>query len=167
MTDANVLFFMRCNFCGKPVRDVRYLVAAEDHTCICDECVRSCQVIVDEAIARKQGGAPAPSSPPEPTGMPDPWPEDDAVTRRARTAVTEWRDWARAHGMPTKQRDELVWLIHQALDHQTRGLQTTLQEFIGFLSGDVPELHHVEIPTLAKSVERFLAVKDAADTEGR
>lgn len=33
----------------------------------------------------------------------------------------------------------------------------SLRQFAGFLSADVPELHTVEIPRLAESIERFLA----------
>lgn len=32
-----------------------------------------------------------------------------------------------------------------------------LRRFVGWLSGDVPELHNVEVPRLAESLERFLA----------
>lgn len=37
-------------------------------------------------------------------------------------------------------------------------IEQRLREFVGFLSADVPELHQVEIPRLAESVQRFLAV---------
>jgi hypothetical protein len=38
-----------------------------------------------------------------------------------------------------------------------------LCEFVGFFSGDVPELHGVEVPRLAESLDRFLRAlaKDA------
>lgn len=34
-------------------------------------------------------------------------------------------------------------------------LESEILQFIGWLSGDIPELHHVEIPFLASSWERF------------
>lgn len=42
-----------------------------------------------------------------------------------------------------------------------------VREFIGWLSGDIPELHSVEVPRLAESMERFEAklVTDAMDEE--
>jgi hypothetical protein len=38
-------------------------------------------------------------------------------------------------------------------------LRELLAQFVGFLSGDVPELHHVEVPRLAESIPRFLSAK--------
>jgi hypothetical protein len=34
-----------------------------------------------------------------------------------------------------------------------------MREFVGWLSGDIPELHSVEVPRLAESLERFLKAK--------
>jgi hypothetical protein len=42
----------------------------------------------------------------------------------------------------------------------TADLIALLRQFVGFISADVPELHHVEVPRLAESVERFMAVAD-------
>src|SRR5688572_28662027 len=36
-----------------------------------------------------------------------------------------------------------------------------LREFIGWLSADIPELHNVEVPRLAESLERFLLASPA------
>lgn len=33
--------------------------------------------------------------------------------------------------------------------------EAEVRQFIGFLSGDIPELHTVEVPKLAESWERF------------
>jgi hypothetical protein len=45
---------------------------------------------------------------------------------------------------------------------QAQDAERTLREFVGWLSGDIPELHHVEVPRLAASLERFLAVRASA-----
>jgi hypothetical protein len=37
-----------------------------------------------------------------------------------------------------------------------------MREFVGFLSADVPELHGVEVPRLAESLDRFLKLRDEA-----
>lgn len=36
-----------------------------------------------------------------------------------------------------------------------------VREFVGWLSADIPELHGVEVPLLAESLERFLQAKEA------
>jgi len=41
-----------------------------------------------------------------------------------------------------------------------------MREFVGWLSADIPELHHVEIPRLADSLERFLAASPPASAGG-
>ena len=38
---------------------------------------------------------------------------------------------------------------------------TLLREFCGWLSADIPELHQVEVPRLAESLDRFLAADEA------
>ena len=35
-------------------------------------------------------------------------------------------------------------------------VETALREFAGFISGDIPELHSVEVPRIAESVSRYL-----------
>lgn len=35
-------------------------------------------------------------------------------------------------------------------------VETALREFAGFISGDIPELHRVEVPRIAESVSRYL-----------
>jgi len=35
-----------------------------------------------------------------------------------------------------------------------------VRELLGFLTADIRELHHVEVPRLAESLERFLALPD-------
>lgn len=39
---------------------------------------------------------------------------------------------------------------------------STMREFVGWLSVDIPELHQVELPQLADSLARFLARRAAA-----
>jgi len=46
-----------------------------------------------------------------------------------------------------------------------RFLEADLRELIGWLSADVPELHAVEVPRLAESLQRWLAAR-RAETEG-
>lgn len=41
---------------------------------------------------------------------------------------------------------------------RAEGRAALLREFVGFLSADVPELHNVEIPRLAASIDRYLAL---------
>lgn len=40
-----------------------------------------------------------------------------------------------------------------------------IRRFVGWLSGDVPELHNVEVPRLAESLERFLVADAEAPAE--
>lgn len=40
-------------------------------------------------------------------------------------------------------------------------LAQTMREFCGWLSADIPELHQVEVPRLADSLDRFLALRVA------
>lgn len=42
---------------------------------------------------------------------------------------------------------------------------TEVREFIGWLSGDIPELHKVEVPKLADSWERFKVAKNERASE--
>lgn len=46
---------VRCSFCGKQSRQVRYLVQGPGDVNICNECVELCQEIIEEeqSIARK------------------------------------------------------------------------------------------------------------------
>lgn len=45
--------------------------------------------------------------------------------------------------------------------------KSKVQRFLGWLSSDIPELHKVEVPRLAESMERFEAklASDAMDDE--
>lgn len=45
--------------------------------------------------------------------------------------------------------DVSKWVVRTAYP------ESIVREFIGWLSGDVPELHAVEVPKLAESWERF------------
>ena len=67
--------------------------------------------------------------------------------------------WEAAHTMIA--RAETVLCTVKSEPQQSVGWPTftlsDLRQFISFLSGDVPELHRVEVPRLAESLERFLA----------
>jgi len=42
-----------------------------------------------------------------------------------------------------------------------------MREFCGWLSADIPELHAVEVPRLAKSLDRFFALRHLCPDCGR
>jgi hypothetical protein len=71
------------------------------------------------------------------------------------------RDWARAFCKQFPTFDEgtaLAWFaaaLMRGFDEGTGHAQGQTEEFIGWLSGDIPELHKVEVPRLADSWERF------------
>lgn len=76
------------------------------------------------------------------------------------------RDWAKAfckiaaeQGHPGIDEEWMVSWFANALmrgfDEAMGKREDTTREFIGWLSGDIPELHKVEVPLLADSWERF------------
>lgn len=72
-------------------------------------------------------------------------------------------DWAKAfhQRFPMVPVDDALGWFANALmrghdEHAARSASHT-REFIGWLSGDIPELHSVEVPRLAESFERFRA----------
>lgn len=56
--------------------------------------------------------------------------------------------------------DQLVRELEAAPPPETERppspVETALREFAGFISGDIPELHSVEVPRIAESVSRYL-----------
>lgn len=80
-----------------------------------------------------------------------PWPSFDAM------------DWAKALNkrFPSISVDEaLPWMasaLMRGYDEHTSIAAGQTEEFIGWLSGDIPELHNVEVPRLADSWNRFRA----------
>jgi hypothetical protein len=57
---------------------------------------------------------------------------------------------------------EAVLRDRQRLAQRLNDQPRLLREFVGFLSADVPELHSVEIPRLAESLESFLVARQQA-----
>ena len=44
--------------------------------------------------------------------------------------------------------------------------ETAVLEFLGYLSGNITELHHVEVPRLKDSWDRYKAMVEAAARDG-
>lgn len=53
------------------------------------------------------------------------------------------------------------------LNAHEEATQSAMREFLGWLSGDIPELHNVEVPRLAESWERYRAKIDEYPAENR
>jgi hypothetical protein len=74
-------------------------------------------------------------------------------------------DWAQAFHKkhPTVDVDDaLCWFaaaLMRGLDEHASRHSQDVREFIGWLSGDLPELHTVEVPRIAASWERFRAAR--------
>ena len=54
----------KCSFCGKSQKQVGKLIAGPDGVYICNECVRLCDDILDEAVVNTSRGTETPASPP-------------------------------------------------------------------------------------------------------
>lgn len=74
------------------------------------------------------------------------------------------RDWAaafmRGHRSGVELTEDLMvaWFASALMrghDEAMGKMEGRAHEFIGWLSGDIPELHKVEVPRLADSWERF------------
>jgi hypothetical protein len=59
--------------------------------------------------------------------------------------------------LPSKNADGVVSAILSAVKESQA---STMREFVGWLSADIDELHAVEVPLLADSLARFLALKE-------
>lgn len=80
-------------------------------------------------------------------------------------------DWAKAFNKrhPTVGVDDALGWFASALmrgfdEHSTRAGRD-VREFIGWLSGDIPELHGVEVPRIAESYDRFRAAQGKRDEQ--
>ena len=78
------------------------------------------------------------------------------------------RDWAKAFvksvrenpNIPHDEETMIAWFagaLMRGFDEATGRAGRETREFIGWLSGDIPELHGVEVPRLADSYDRFRA----------
>ena len=87
-------------------------------------------------------------------------------------------DWAQAfcQRFPAVPMDDAVaWFANALMRGHDEGAARTSEagyartrRFIGWLSGDIPQLHRIEVPVLADSFERFLVADRTADgTEER
>lgn len=72
--------------------------------------------------------------------------------------VAGWEATARAYGFEGVT-EALGYLLTkqemESLRLRAADIATTMREFVGWIAVDVPELHHVEVPLLAESLERF------------
>lgn len=70
-------------------------------------------------------------------------------------------DWAKAFCLQNPGFDVDVaraWFagaLMRGFDEQASRQRSEVMQFIGWLSGDIPELHRVEVPRLAESWDRF------------
>ncbi len=104
--------------------------------------------------------------PPELVDLPSPVHSFDAMV---------WAESFVAHvtQRPTIATDEgtmLGWFasaLMRGFDEAHRRRDVEVREFIGFLSAEIPELHHVEVPRLADAYKTFLMLQDPDCPEAR
>lgn len=63
--------------------------------------------------------------------------------------------------IPTDEGTMIAWFANALMrgyDEHRWAHETKMREFAGWLSADIPELHNVEVPRLAESLERFQAL---------
>ncbi len=85
---------------------------------------------------------------------------DNALLRLAKiVAHLTWNTYADGDAR-TAEAEQLVRDLEAAPPPETERppspVETALREFAGFISGDIPELHSVEVPRIAESVSRYL-----------
>lgn len=88
----------------------------------------------------------------------------DSLTNEDGNFTMDGMKWAETFCQMNPQVEvdiALAWFCNAVMagyDEANRRNARQMREFVGFLSADVPELHTVEVPRLAESLDRFLQV---------
>lgn len=86
---------------------------------------------------------------------------NEAMKDHELLQTTDGLKWAQEFCRITGFADEawaMAWFCNAicvGFDEANRRRDQEIREFCGWLSGDIPELHTVEVPRLAESLERF------------